>query len=107
MLPRVIAVDDDEMFLTAIQTLFSEKQIPLATFTDPEKAMNQLITGASTTTPGLRKKYMILAVSVSALLGGASTVNTSALTYSTKPGERPLVYKEPCEAKSKRYRKAA
>ena len=37
MLPRVVAIDDDEMFLTAIKTLFSEKQLPLATFNCPDK----------------------------------------------------------------------
>ena len=31
MPPRVIAIDDDEMFLTATQALFSDRQIPLAT----------------------------------------------------------------------------
>ena len=51
MLPRVIAIDDDEMFLTAIKTLFSEKQIPLATFTDPEKAMNAIEQAKTEGTP--------------------------------------------------------
>ncbi len=37
---RVIAIDDDELFLTAIQTLFSEKNIPLKAFSDPTKAVN-------------------------------------------------------------------
>ena len=42
MQARVVAIDDDELFLTAIQTLFSEKQIQLATFTDSYKAMRAI-----------------------------------------------------------------
>jgi DNA-binding NtrC family response regulator len=42
MKPRVIAIDDDEMFLTATRTLFNEKQIPLATFSNPEKALRSI-----------------------------------------------------------------
>lgn len=45
MKPRVIAIDDDEMFLTATQTLFNEKSIPLATFTNPEKALRAIKQG--------------------------------------------------------------
>ena len=51
MLPRVIAIDDDEMFLTAIKTLFSEKQIPLATFADPEKALQAIEQAKADGTP--------------------------------------------------------
>ena len=42
MEPRVIAIDDDELFLTAVRSLFDEKQIPLSTFTDPLKAIEAL-----------------------------------------------------------------
>ena len=51
MLPRVVAIDDDEMFLTAIKTLFSEKQIPLATFADPEKALQAIEQAKADGTP--------------------------------------------------------
>ncbi|MAV91979.1 MAG: hypothetical protein CL676_11220 [Bdellovibrionaceae bacterium] len=42
MKPRVIAIDDDEMFLTGTKTLFNEKQIPLSTFANPEKAIRAI-----------------------------------------------------------------
>ena len=51
MLPRVVAIDDDEMFLTAIKTLFSEKQIPLATFANPEKALRAIEQAKTDGTP--------------------------------------------------------
>ena len=51
MNPRVIAIDDDEMFLTAIRTLFSERQIPLATFTDPEQALRAIEQAKADSTP--------------------------------------------------------
>lgn len=50
MEPRVIAIDDDELFLTAVKSLFDQKQIPLATFTDPLKAI-EAIRGAQNTSP--------------------------------------------------------
>ncbi len=51
MNPRVIAIDDDEMFLTATRTLFSERQIPLATFTDPEQALRAIEQAKADDTP--------------------------------------------------------
>ena len=51
MNPRVIAIDDDEMFLTATRTLFSERQIPLATFTDPEQALRAIEQAKADNTP--------------------------------------------------------
>ncbi len=35
---RVVAIDDDELFLTAIKTLFSQSGIALKAFTDPREA---------------------------------------------------------------------
>jgi DNA-binding NtrC family response regulator len=42
MKPRVIAIDDDEMFLTATKTLFAEKKVPLNTFSDSSKAIREI-----------------------------------------------------------------
>ena len=42
MQPRIIAIDDDEMYLTGTKTLFNERHIPLATFSDPEKALRSI-----------------------------------------------------------------
>ncbi|MCH2534246.1 MAG: sigma-54 dependent transcriptional regulator [Bdellovibrionales bacterium] len=42
MKARVIAIDDDEMFLTATRSLFNDKQIPLATFTNSQKALRAI-----------------------------------------------------------------
>lgn len=42
MKARVIAIDDDEMFLTATRALFNDKQIPLATYTDSQKALRAI-----------------------------------------------------------------
>ncbi|MBT4761917.1 MAG: sigma-54-dependent Fis family transcriptional regulator [Bdellovibrionaceae bacterium] len=42
MKPRVIAIDDDEMYLKGTETLFNEKQIPIATFSDSSKAIRSI-----------------------------------------------------------------
>jgi two-component system response regulator AtoC len=42
MKPRVIAIDDDEMFLTATRTLFNERRVPLVTFSNPEKGLRAI-----------------------------------------------------------------
>ena len=39
---QVIAIDDDELFLTAVSTLFREKGIYLKTFTNPKEAFNYI-----------------------------------------------------------------
>ena len=49
--PRVIAIDDDEMYLTGTKALFNEKQIPLATFSDPKKALRSIEEAKANGTP--------------------------------------------------------